>query len=101
MEQTQMKEALDSLCVLPRDIDRLCPSIGEPVYVDVDGDGDFRIMLLESITKRYVTFRKGEREGVGLVGFMVVRNPTEMDCTFVFWRSSLGGLHCKIQEVEA
>ena len=100
MEQTQMKEVFDSLCVLPRDIERLCPRVGEPVYVDVDGDGDFRIMLIESIGPRYVTLRKGEKEGFGLVDFLVPRNPTEIDCNFVFWWSSQGGLHCKIQKVE-
>lgn len=36
MEQEQIKETLDTLYVLPKDIDRLCPCIGEPVYIDAD-----------------------------------------------------------------
>lgn len=31
-----LKDALYSLCAIPRDIDRLCPCIGEPVYIDAD-----------------------------------------------------------------
>lgn len=35
MEQTQIKEEDASVYVLPKDIDRLCPSIGEEAYVEV------------------------------------------------------------------
>lgn len=46
-------------CVLPKDIDRLCPSIGEVAYVDAYGDGHYKTMRLASITPHYVTFRRG------------------------------------------
>ena len=116
MEQTQMKEsdgplkealdslkeALDSLCVLPRDIDRLCPYIGEPVYVDADGSGNFKTMTLASITPRYLTFRIGSpRTSLGWLEFKVCRRRTGLGFTFVLWRSPLGGLHGRFQEVEA
>ena len=102
MEQTQMKEALDSLCVLPRDIDRLCPRIGEPVYVDADGSGQFKTMPLASITPHYLIFRIGSyRTGIGLIEVKVSRRRTGPGCAFVFWRGKSGALYCKFQEVEA
>ena len=102
MEQTQMKEALDSLCVLPRDIDRLCPSIGEPVYVDVDGDGHYKTMTLASITPRYLTFRIGSpRTSIGWLEFKVCRRRTGLSFTFVLSRGWGGALYCKFQEGEA
>lgn len=102
MEQTQMKEALDSLRVLPRDIDRLCPSIWEPTYVDADGSGHFKTMLLASITPHYLTFRIGSpRTSIGWLEFKVSRRRTGLGFTFVFWRGKSGELYCRLQEVEA
>ena len=102
MEQTQMKEALDSLYVLPRDIDRLCPCIGEPTYVDADGSGHFTIMRLASITQHYMTFRRGlYRRGIGWLELKVSRRRTGPGCAFVLWRGKSGALYCKFQEGEA
>ena len=96
-----LKEALDSLCVLPKDIDRLCPYIGEPVYVDVDGDGHFRTMTLASITPRFVTFRVGSpRTSVGWLEFKVCRRRTGLGVSFVLSRGWAGALYCRLHKVE-
>ena len=96
-----LKEALDSLCVLPRDIDRLCPCIGEPVYVDADGSGNYKTMTLASITPRYVTFRIGSpRTSVGWSEFKVCRRRTGLGFTFVLCRGWGGALYCRLQKVD-
>lgn len=101
MEQEQMKDALYSLYVLPRDIDRLSPRIGEPVYVDVDGDGHYKTMTLASITPRYLTFRIGSpRTSVGWLEFKVCRRRTGLGFTFVLSRGWAGALYCRLHKVE-
>lgn len=103
-----LKEALDSLkeaeayaYVLPRDIDRLCPYIGEPVYVDSDGDGHYKTMTLASITPRYLIFRVGSpRTSVGWLEFKVCRRRTGLGFTFVLSRGWAGALYCKLHKVE-
>ena len=101
MEQEQTKEEDAYACVLPRDIDRLCPYIGEPVYVDVDGDGHYKTMTLASITPRYLTFRIGSpRTSVGWLEFKVCRRRTGLVFNYVFWRGKSGGLYCRLQKVE-
>lgn len=100
-KQTQTKEEDAPVYVLPRDIDRLCPSIGEAAYVDAYGDGHYKTMLLASITPHYVTFRKGSRTGIGWVEVKVSRRWTGLGLAFVLWRSPRGWLHCQFQEVEA
>ena len=108
MEKPQMKEsdgplkdALDSLCVLPRDIERLCPYIGEPVYVDEDGSGHYKTFTLASITPRYLTFRIGSpRTSVGWLEFKVCRRRTGLGFTFVLCRGWGGALYCRLQKVE-
>ena len=96
-----LKEALYSLCVLPRDIDRLCPRIGEVAYVDAFGDFNYKPMPLASITPNYVTFREGSRTGsIGWVEVKVSRRGTGLGFAFVFWRDKLGFLKCRLQEVE-
>ena len=108
MEKPQMKEpdghleeALDSLCVLPRDIDRLCPCVGEPVYVDADGNGNYKTFTLASITPRYVTFRIGSpRTSAGWLEFKVCRRRTGLGFTFVLCRGWGGALYCRLQKVE-
>ena len=108
MEKPQMKEsdghleeALDSLYVLPRDIDMLCPSIGEPTYVDADGSGNYKTMPLASITKGYLTFRVGSpRTSVGWSEFKVCRRRTGLGFTFVLCRGWGGALYCRLQKVE-
>lgn len=100
MEQTQIKEEDASVYVLPKDIDRLCPSIGEEAYVDAYGDGHYKTMMLASITPHYVTFREGSRAGIGWVEVKVSRRRTGLGFAFVLWRSPKGWLHCQFQEVE-
>ena len=101
MEKPQMKEADAPVYVLPRDIDRLCPCIGEPVYVDADGSGNYKTMTLASITPRYVTFRIGSpRTSVGWSEFKVCRRRTGLVFNYVFWRGKSGGLYCRLQKVE-
>ena len=96
-----LKEALDSLCVLPRDIDRLCPCIGEPVYVDADGSGNYKTFTLASITPRYVTFRIGSpRTSAGRSEIKVCRRRTGLGFTFVLCRGWAGALYCRLQKVE-
>ena len=96
-----LKEALGSLCVLPRDIDRLCPYIGEPVYVDADGSGHYKTMTLASITKGYLTFRVGSpRTSIGWLEFKVCRRRTGLGSTFVLSRGWAGALYCRLQKVE-
>ena len=87
--------------VLPRDIDRLCPRIGEVAYVDAFGDLNYKPMPLASITPHYVTFREGSRTGsIGWVEVKVSRIGTGLGFAFVFWRGKSGGLYCRFQEVE-
>ena len=96
-----LKEGLYSLCVLPRDIDRLCPCIGEPVYVDEDGSGIYKTMTLASITPRYLTFRIGSpRTSVGWLEFKVCRRRTGLGSTFVLCRGWAGALYCRLQDVK-
>ena len=101
MEQEQIKETLDSLYFLPRDIDRLCPRIGEVAYVDAFGDLHYKPMPLASITPHYVTFREGSRTGsIGWVEVKVNRRGTGLGFAYVFWRDKRGFLKCRLQEVE-
>ena len=101
MEKEQTKEADGCLYFLPRDIDRLCPIIGEVAYVDAFGDLNYRPMPLVSITPHYVTFREGSRTGsIGWVEVKVSRRGTGLGFAYVFWRDKLGFLKCRLQEVE-
>lgn len=101
MEQTQIKEEDASVYVLPKDIDRLCPRIGEPVYVDADGDWHYKTMTLASITPRYLTFRIGStRTNAGWLEFKVCRRRTGLGFTFVLSRGWGGALYCRLREVE-
>ena len=101
MEQTQTKESDGYLRVLPRDIDRLCPCIGEPVYVDVDGNGHYKTMTLASITPRYLTFRiVSPITRIGWIEFKVSRRRTGLGFTFVLSRGWGGALYCKLHKVE-
>lgn len=87
--------------VLPRDIDKLCPYIGEPARVDADGDGPFKIMELASITPHYLTFRWGSRQSLGWTEVKVSRRWGGLGSAFVLWRDEKGWLHCQLVEVEA
>ena len=88
--------AFDTLeCVLPDDIDRLCPSIGEHAYVDTDGNGDFRLMKLVSVTPVYLTFRTGSMQWPSWTEVKVSRRRTGLGGAFVLWRSPKGWLHCQ------
>lgn len=101
MEQEQIKDTLDSLCVLPRDIERLCPRIGEPVYVDADGIGHYKTMTLASITPRYLTFRIGSpRTSIGWLEFKVCRRRPGIGFTFVLSRGWAGALYCRLHKEE-
>lgn len=96
-----LKDALYSLCAIPRDIDRLCPYIGEPVYVDADGSGHYKTMTLASITPRYLTFRIGSpRTSTGWLEFKVCRRRTGLGFTFVLSRGWAGALYCRLHKVE-
>ena len=96
-----LKEALESLCVLPKDIDRLCPYIGEPVYVDADGSGHYKTMTLASITPHYLTFRIGSpRTSAGWLEFKVCRRRTGLGFTFVLIRGWAGALYCRLHKVD-
>ena len=96
-----LKEAYATLHVLPRDIDRLCPYIGEPVYVDADGSGHYKTMTLASITPRYLTFRIGSpRTSVGWLEFKVCRRRTGLGFTFVLSRGWAGALYCRLQSCD-
>lgn len=100
MEHTQTKEEDATVYVLPRDIDRLCPSIGEVAYVDAFGDLSYKPMQLVSITPHYVTFREGSRAGsIGWVEVKVSRRGTGLGFAYVFWRDKRGFLKCRLQEV--
>ena len=102
MEKPQMKESDGPVyVVLPRDINWLCPRIGEPVYVDADGNGNYKTFTLASITPRYVTFRIGSpRTSVGWLEFKVCRRRTGLGFTFVLCRGWAGALYCRLQKVE-
>ena len=102
MEKPQMKESdAPVYVVLPRDINWLCPRIGEVAYVDADGSGNYKTFTLASITPHYVTFREGSRTGsIGWVEVKVSRIGTGLGFAFVFWRDKLGFLKCRLQEVE-
>ena len=101
MEKPQMKESDGPLYVLPRDIGRLCPRIGEVAYVDADGSVHYKPMPLVSITPHYVTFRDGSRTGsIGWLEFKVSRIGTGLGFAYVFWRDKRGFLKCRLQEVD-
>lgn len=88
------KTAFDTLeCVLPKDIDRLCPSIGEEAYVDAYGDGVFRLMPLKSITPRYIGFLAVDK--TGWVEVKVKRTWNNEGAKFLCWRDRTGRLHCQ------
>lgn len=82
--------------VLPKDIDRLCPSIGEEAYVDAYGDGVFRFMLLKSITPRYIGFLTVDK--TGWVEVKVKRTWNGEGAGFLCWRDRAGRLHCQYVE---
>ena len=97
----QKKESDAPVYVLPRDINWLCPRIGEPVYVDEDGSGIYKTMTLASITKGYLTFRIGSpRTSAGWSEFKVCRRRTGLGFTFVLCRGWGGSLYCRLQKVE-
>lgn len=86
--------AFDTLeCVLPDDIDRLCPSIGEVAYVDAYGDGVSRLMPLKSITPRYIGFLAVDK--TGWVEVKVKRTWNGEGASFLCWRDRAGKLHCQ------
>lgn len=92
-KQTQTKEEDASVYVLPRDIDRLCPSIGEVAYVDAYGDGVSRLMPLKSITPRYIGFLAVDK--TGWVEVKVKRVWNNEGANFLCWRDRTGRLHCQ------
>ena len=97
----QKKESEAPVYVLPRDINWLCPRIGEVAYVDAFGDWNYKPMPLASITPRYLTFRIGSpRTSAGWVEFKVSRRGTGLGFAFVFWRDKLGFLKCRLHEVD-
>ena len=97
----QKKESDAPVYVLPRDINWLCPRIGEPVYVDEDGSGHYKTFTLASITKGYLTFRIGSpRTSVGWSEFKVCRRRTGLGSTFVLCRGWGGALYCRLHKVE-
>ena len=101
MEHTQTKDADAPVYVLPRDINWLCPRIGEVAYVDADGSGHYKTFTLASITSRYLTFRIGSpRTSVGWSEFKVCRRRTGLGFTFVLCRGWGGALYCRLQKVE-
>ena len=101
MEKPQKKESDAPVYVLPRDINLLCPRIGEVAYVDAFGDWNYKPMPLASITPHYVTFREGSRTGsIGWVEVKVSRRWTGLGFAYVLWRSPRGWLHCQLQEAE-
>ena len=101
MANTQTKEEDAHVYVLPRDIDRLCPRIGEPVYVDADGIGHYKTMTLASITKGYLTFRVGSpRTSIGWLEFKVCRRRTGLGSTFVLSRGWAGALYCRLKSFD-
>ena len=101
MEHTQTKDADAPVYVLPRDINWLCPRIGEVAYVDADGSGHYKTFTLASITSRYLTFRIGSpRTSVGWSEVKVCRRRTGLGFTFVLCRGWGGALYCRLQKVE-
>ena len=97
----QKKESDASVYVLPRDINWLCPRIGEVAYVDADGNGNYKTMTLASITPRYVTFRIGSpRTSVGWSECKVCMRRTGLGFTFVLCRGWAGALYCRLQKVD-
>lgn len=101
MENTQTKEADAPVYVLPKDIDRLCPIIGEVAYVDAEGSGHYKTMTLASITKGYLTFRVGSpRTSVGWLEFKVCRRRTGLGSTFVLSRGWAGALYCRLKSFD-
>ena len=84
--------------VLPCDIDRLCPVIGELAYVGAYGDGHYKTMILASITPHYVTFREGTMTGIGWVEVKVKRTWNGEGARFLCWRDRAGRLHCQYVE---
>lgn len=83
-------------CVLPKDIDRLHPVIGERALVDSYGDGVFRFMLLKSITPRYIGFLTVDK--TGWVEVKVNRTWNNEGAYFLCWRDRAGRLHCQYVE---
>ena len=101
MEKPQKKESDAPVYVLPRDINWLCPRIGEVAYVDAFGDFNYKPMPLASITPRYLTFRIGSpRTSAGWVEFKVCRRRTGLGSTFVLCRGWAGALYCRLQDVK-
>ena len=91
------KTVFDTLeCVLPKDIDRLHPVIGERALVGFYGDGVFRFMLLNSITPRYIGFLTVDK--TGWVEVTVKRTWNNEGAHFLCWRDRAGRLHCQYVE---
>lgn len=80
-------------CVLPDDIDRLHPVIGERTLVSFYCDGVSRFMPLKSITPRYIGFLAADK--TGWVEVKVKRTRNSEGAGFLFWRDRTGRLHCQ------
>lgn len=80
-------------CVLPKDIDRLHPVIGERALVGFYGDGVSRLMPLKSITPRYIGFLAADK--TGWVEVKVKRVWNNEGANFLCWRDRTGRLHCQ------
>lgn len=80
-------------CVLPDDIDKLHPVIGERALVGFYADGVSRLMPLKSITPRYIGFLAADK--TGWVEVKVKRTWNGEGAGFLCWRDRAGRLHCQ------
>lgn len=94
-KKTQTKQA-DTPYVLPKDIDRLHPVIGEAALVSFCCDGASMLMSLKSITPRYIGFLAANKSG--WVEVKVKRTWDVEDANVLCWRDSTGRLHCQYVE---
>lgn len=93
VNQNKMKEPPAAERVLPCDIDKLCPVIGEAAYVDFYGDGRARYMMLTSISPCYLSFVDFDKRG--WVEIKVHRTRKSDYGQWLCWRSGLGVLRCE------
>lgn len=92
--QNKTKESIAVIeRVLPCDIDKLCPVIGEAAYVDFYGDGRARFMMLTAITPRFLSFVDFDKRG--WVEIKVHRTRKSDYGQWLCWRSGLGVLRCE------